>query len=587
MVSVVKDPTGHKIIDQSIEATITDASGDALITFPYHGLGTGDYVYIDSDLDEYNGFWHVTAIDTDTFKISEYPTADFVAYFQDADIEYYHTEPHVWNAIYLPIVYKLANTLWPVNTEDTVRNVTALGDDNGYMEVTASGTVKAGIKALDYVKISGNADEDLNGVFQIIEVISATHFVLDLAYSSIAISGATIQYYYNNYQAKVKVYAGLPAGHPWESKKPMEELAELSFTPDENNLVMFSISDYIRGKVEIKNNPTLYSMPLNLDAFTGFYISIAESYDGSDGYTVTTEESAFVEDTFEGYAITGKLPFKNTYAGDYAQYVYVSGAPASWLTLMDRLIAVEDKYFDISFIKNVSGDFIVSIDKYVSDYLTTTETIAYTDQGIGVYRIPITTNADYDSFCVTIRTNPTLSSITPPALSTWQTRSTTVDLIDWTTGASPSVSLSGGIATSELSEYLYFNYSFIKDYQYTITVSYTSTSGGFGRSMLLAVTDDSFTTIDSNVETTTAGAQSIVLTFTATDDTTKIILRASVAAQLAMDIEITSATGTVLAPDVSLTEEICIDMIESCEAVSGFTPTDIRLLEDGSYRILE
>ena len=43
-------------------------------------------------------------------------------------------------------------------------------------------------------------------------------------------------------------------------KKPFEEMAELSLTPDENGEVMFSIADYIKSKVAIKNNLTLFSL---------------------------------------------------------------------------------------------------------------------------------------------------------------------------------------------------------------------------------------------------------------------------------------------------------------------------------------
>jgi len=35
-VTVVKTPTGHKIIDQAIAGTIIDSLGDALVNFPYH-----------------------------------------------------------------------------------------------------------------------------------------------------------------------------------------------------------------------------------------------------------------------------------------------------------------------------------------------------------------------------------------------------------------------------------------------------------------------------------------------------------------------------------------------------------------------
>ena len=37
----------------------------------------------------------------------------------------------------------------------------------------------------------------------------------------------------------------------------------------------------------------------------------------------------------------------------------------------------------------------------------------------------------------------------------------------------------------------------------------------------------------------------------------------------------------------AITEEICIDILEQCEAQQGFTQEDARLLEDGDFRLLE
>ena len=594
MVTVVKAPQGHKLIDQAITATITSSGGDALVTFSYHGLGTGDFVYITSDIDEYNGFWYVTAINTDTFKISEYATADFVPYYQDADIEYYQTNDHVWSSIFLPIVYKLSNDRWPVNSVDTVRTISSTADDNGYLEITASGDIKTGIKALDYIKISGASVDSLNGIWQVVEVITDDNIIIDAAYTSTSLAGASIQFYYNNYQVKVKVYAGLQTGHPWDAEKPYEEMAELSLTPGDDNLVMVSISDYIKGKTAIKNNTTLFSLPLNLDAFTGFHIATTESFDYSDGYTIGTDEVDYTDDDFTGYAIAGKLPFKNVYSGDYADYVYTDGSPALWLTALERLIAVEDKYFDISFIKNTVGNFTVRIDKYVADYLTTTETIAYTDQGIGVYRIPITVDAAYDSFCITVVRDADGVPFTPA----------TMDAIDtWTNNdtAGPAWVLNGSIPEADTdslggnltSDKWHTDYAFEAGQEYTF--GYTFQSLSVTKTYHIDIVDSGGTLLTSKT-ITFSGTNTGTYTFVAPTGAAGIDIwffqspscGSGSAACIGSIQAFTNETQEIPAlPSVDITEEICIDIIESCDAVSGFTPTDIRLLEDGSYRILE
>lgn len=592
-ITVVKTPAGHKIIDQPIDATITNSGGDALVTFPYHGLGTGDHVYITSDIDDYAGFWYVTAIDTDTFKISEYAGADFVEHFQDQDIEYYTTEDHDWSAIFLPIIYKLSNDKWPVNTVDDTTSISSIANDGGYLEVQTGSDIKVGIKALDYVKISGAANDSANGVWQVVEVIADDNIVIDMAYPASGITGATIQYYYNNYQVKVKVFAGLHSGHPWVDKKPMEELAELSFTPDEDNIAMFSISDYIKGKIEIKNNPTLFSMPLDLDAFTGFYISVAEAYDTSDGYTIATDESDFEADTFEGYAVAGKLPFKNIYAGDYADYVYVDGAAANWLTANERLLAVEDKYFDISFIKNVLGSITVYVDKYVSDYLTTTETTVYPDHGIGVYRIPIEADASYDSFCVRVVRDPDAVPFTPAVMDPIEDW-TNLDTGDpaWILNGTVPEADTSGLGLDVTSDKWHTDYAFEEGRTYSFAYQFQSNVLKFFH---IDIVDVGGTSIISKT-ISFFGTEIGTYTFIAPAGAVGISI------WLFQSLSCGSGSGNCLGKIESfvnqtesipalgaatITEEICIDILESCDAVNGFTPTDIRLLEDGSYRILE
>src|SRR6187551_2986536 len=101
MVTITQTPIGIKVIDQSIAATIT-SDGGALVTLNGHSLSEGDYVYIESDIDEYNGMWYVVFGDFNHFRLSANAGGDLVPYYQDADITYYQTQTHVWSSIFLP-----------------------------------------------------------------------------------------------------------------------------------------------------------------------------------------------------------------------------------------------------------------------------------------------------------------------------------------------------------------------------------------------------------------------------------------------------------------------------------------------------
>lgn len=423
--SVKERPQGLKILSGQYSGVITDSSGDALVTLSAHGLVDGDFVFVDSEVTEYNGLWEIDSISSSTFKLRK--DGGYVEFFVNAPAPYFKTSLHAWSATFLPIVYKIFNDRWPVNTYDAVLTLSSILDDNGYTRVQFAGTIHdAGIRRFEYVKIVGS---NFDGTYQVVEVITPNDLVLSLSFDA-AYLGGTIQYYYNNYQAIINVYGGLPAGHPWEPRKPMELLAVLAIKPDENNISMFSISDVIKTKLAIKNDLGLYSLPLNLDAFTGFQIEYAESFEQSDAYSTFQEQLTETLDSFVGYASASQLPFKNIYGGMMSAYVK-AGTPAEWLTLMTDMLAVAGYYFDLSFIKNIVGAFTVIIQKYVSGYLTATEEVEYEDQGVGVYRIPFTVDSQYDRYCVTVQSTSDVPDLAP--LDEWETEGGDLaDLDEWT-----------------------------------------------------------------------------------------------------------------------------------------------------------
>jgi hypothetical protein len=252
----------------------------------------------------------------------------------------------------------------------------------------------------------------------------------------------------------------------------------------------------------------------------------------------------------------------------------------------------------------VVGDFKVKIDKYVTDYIITTEYIEYTDQGIGVYRIPITVDALYDSFCITIETVYAAeipgveSGITLPPLA--DAENVSGSGTQWVLGASPEVTLS---ATSPLqnakSKFLEQLYSFVQDNTYVLRFgySYNNDPQALFETLTFYLLDASNNILYSeSVTPSGVGSGTFEITFVAPASATKYRFQYSFingtgsnSAYIALTDD-TSTTETPTIPAIvgaQITEEICIDIIESCEAAGGFIPTDIRLLEDGSYRLLE
>jgi hypothetical protein len=377
----------------------------------------------------------------------------------------------------------------------------------------------------------------------------------------------------------------------------------LSLTPDADNNVMFSVAEYVRGLLAIKNNPTQFSMPLDLDSFTAFYIETAESYDGSDGYTITSEESAYEEDDFIGYAIAGKLPFKNTYSGFMSEYVTTSGQPALWLNTLTTVMGVVDQYFDLAFIKNIPGAFQIIINKYASNYLFATETIDYADFGLGVYRIPLTFASEYDQFCVRAYT-PGTPAVEPPAEPTLPALTGWTNGCGgaWSLGAAPTTSVNGnggvdGYITGAIAAVAGVGHEFTYQIEIGVTGISTPTSNikiallTAGCVVLDSVEYDYFTagvkTETFTLTPTTAGTYiGVYITNNTPFDTKNYTINSFAFNGLVGD----ASEGTPAVPEQYLTQELCIDIYEICGFGDGATiePTAARrLLEDGGFRLLE
>ena len=140
MITVISRPIGHKLTEQELDGVVTDQSGEALVTTEFaHGLVDGDYIYIQSNIESYNGFKYVDQTAYNTFLIKNSPTVA-VVFKQQADITYrISVLQHGFQCVHLPIVYELESDLYPVNQgeEDYAypsRIVVSSSDNNGYTQ---------------------------------------------------------------------------------------------------------------------------------------------------------------------------------------------------------------------------------------------------------------------------------------------------------------------------------------------------------------------------------------------------------------------------------------------------------------------
>lgn len=595
MVTVIRNPLGHKLSYSVLSGTAGDSSGDVLITTSIsHGLSDGDYVYIDSNIGSYNGFRYVDSVSYNTFKLKESEDGEYIPFKQIAAVEYQVSVlQHGVQCVHLPIVYELESSIFPNNTEEESYNpntIVSFADYNGSVQLNLSHALSDPTR---YSKIELVGDGDLAGVYQITQVLQPWSVVINLGYdSSYSFSGYFVVKYYDNYAINVNLYGGLVSGHRWEDEKPIELLATLRLVPDDNNKVLFSINEYLRSQIQTLNELTIDTLPNNLNFLTEFYIGIFESYDQSDGDEITTFEDSESIDDFVGQAVNAKNEFKNIYSGHISEFVSEETIPARWLTDFDNPIAIVGYFFDVSFFLLLNDvDVIITLNKR-SGEIVTEEIQTIDNPGKGVIRVELTPESGYAEYCIQASAAGTpgeSSAMFIGALSTWSNIAGSGT--DWTPGVNPTVTLSGG-GPSYRSDLIAVAFSFVSGVQYSITLNYSFSILGSNKTIRLRAVDSSNVTIWQASESVNGvSTDSLTLLFTATGAEAKIAVVIGdpgvVLAESDFSFTLTGISGTQTTPGIDaqvLTEQLCINIIEECDSTMI---GDLRELESSDLRLLE
>lgn len=316
------------------------------------------------------------------------------------------TRPSSFNAVHLPIMYKLTSDKWPTNTADTARTVNTFVNDNGYTKLTLSGALKSGVQELEFIKLTVNG---ISSVYQIYWAFSDSVVTIDLEHDGGNVFGSA-QYYYSNYYASIKVYAGLRGGHALTVSKPYRLLTTIKAVPDSANIVQFNINEILKDDIEILSNDlSLSTLPNDIDAFTEFYIEYAEGYDYSaTGYTLADFLSSYTSDSANyAIAVNSKLPFKNGNGGVMSAY---TGSGQKFLTSMTTPVIFDGYYYDLSFLRATPQTFTqVRRRLYSGATLLATiyDTLPTKDEG--VYRHQIQKSSTEDSIIVDLWDGSSLS----------------------------------------------------------------------------------------------------------------------------------------------------------------------------------
>ena len=396
--SVVKRPTGYLGNGNVSSGTFTNNS--SVITSVAHGLVTGNIIYVTAC--DPVGFWYVTKLTDDTFNIREFAGDSAYEFVGSASLAFEKMmDSHNWNAVHLPIVYKLLSTLWPSNSVDTARTVSNYENDLGYVKLTLSGA--HGCTELEFVKVTFTGGD--TEVYQVLTWYSSTVITISLPYTG-GLTFVSVQKYYNNYHAKIKIYAGLNSSHTFSNYNAYSEICEINAVPDSSGVITINVNESLKEAISIiENRITLDTLPNDLASFCQFYISYAEAYSYSEGgYTLLDFVGPYSADGTECYASNSSLPFKNKHSGTMSDYIRGtdSGAVLKFLTPSDHpvlfaeqsnVLGAVSQFFDISYINQYGTGLRMKREAYRGGVIVNLFFDSIPNNGIGVYRYEVDRSA--------------------------------------------------------------------------------------------------------------------------------------------------------------------------------------------------
>jgi len=405
--SVIKRPTGY--VNSSTGVTATYTNGSSVLTKTSHGLITGATIFISDN--QASGFWYVTPLTSNTFNVRGYSGATVYTFIGNGSLTYYPAVDlagHGWNAVHLPIVFKLLSDKFPTNSSDTARTVSSYSNDYGYVRLTCSGDLS--VTELEFVKVTFTGGT--TAVYQVLTWHTSSIVTINLAYTG-GLTFVSVQKYYTDYHARVRIYGGLVSTHFFGSQKPYELITEIKAVPDSSGIVTVNINEFLKEKIEVFKNDLLKgTLQNNLDAFCQFYIEYAEAYTYSiGGYTLLDFVGSYTTDSFTGYAVNAQLPFKNLYSGFMSEYVFATGEPLQFLTPFARPVHFNN-FFDISFVNQFGALLRMKIERYINGSIDNLTFENINDYGVGIYRFPLALTGNEDRIDLTLQFNNYSSWVT-------------------------------------------------------------------------------------------------------------------------------------------------------------------------------
>lgn len=301
-------------------------------------------------------------------------------------------QPNRWSAVYSPIIYKFRSTFDSGYKITTPVAPSVIGDSNGFLLVTFSGS--HGLAAGDYAYI----ESDFSGVYRVIDCPGSAQAIFD-ADGTVGQNMVQAYKYAYKYMASVEVFAKINNSYTsigTVTTKPVDDGTDIIFT--------FDVSGVLRSYIS-SNVPNLYGSGVQIaaDAFKEYYIQYREEYiHGVNGvpqyeeFDWITDTDSSHYDTNEKVAVNATEQYTQQIGDPYKQSEYVFNfetTDTNFLTNQpDGLPYCNDRKYFIYFNNEnqISGFFATYIKQYDSSgALLETDTETYAELPVGQHYVYI------------------------------------------------------------------------------------------------------------------------------------------------------------------------------------------------------
>lgn len=290
-----------------------------------------------------------------------------------------------WNAANLPMIYDIANTKFPVNTDDADETVNSIADNAGFAQLTLNSVTT--LVAKDWLTIDAGIYQ---GIFRIISFQSTTLITINTPF--VADDSGTIQKYYNNYVIRVEVFVGIDPTHTLNATDPYSLIGTIDQIPDSTNDTKVDVRKYVKSKL----NPTYLLSGNDTNAWKDLYIRFAEAYDEVIGGVVSEFVSQFANDQGEWvHGVFSSLQFGDSRGGNmYDNVVAVTKLDdGQWMTDFESPKNINFDDFSVSIIMDSGADlygtlFDIETNAFdINGTLLEKQTFEFSNNGYGLYRI--------------------------------------------------------------------------------------------------------------------------------------------------------------------------------------------------------